>query len=112
MQLNLLDWQRPAPAVQPPKPGSAPSWSQEEIREMVRLYVESEKPDIGAVARAMGRTYAMVSTQAWRVGLTFENLGPDAKMRICMPCRREFWSSHKGNRICSLCKRTELMECA
>ncbi len=33
---------------------------------------------------------------------------PDTSaMRTCLKCRDDFWSEHKGNRICEPCKRGE-----
>lgn len=113
VQLSLLDW-TPPPAP-PVRTGVfAPSWSREETRRMVQLYVQSERPDVAAVARALGRTYSMVSSQASRIGLSFDALGPNAALKKCLLCRDDFWSPHRRQvHICPGCKTSsEFMECA
>src|SRR4051812_35442709 len=111
MQLDLLSWTPRAPVRAPLCP---PPWSRADVLEMVRLYAQSSRPDIGAVARAMGKTYHQIASQASRIGLSFDALGPNAGLRRCMCCREDFWSpSRRQIHICPGCKgSSEFMECA
>jgi hypothetical protein len=111
MQLDLLDWQQPAPALT--AAGKFVPWPQKDVDKLVELYVAADVPDIETIAAKLGKTYSCVASQASRMGLAFTRRGAAAKMRKCIvQCGRSFWSEHVGNRICPTCKRGDLMECA
>lgn len=114
-QPDLFSWRPSAPPPAPVRRSvCGEPWPKADTLTMVRLYVESERPDIAAVAKLMGKTYSQVSSQASNIGLSFENLGPNAGLKRCLRCRDDFWSAHKRQiHICPGCKRSlEFLECA
>lgn len=114
MQLSLLEWCQPVPTPPARSGAVGPSWPRSDTLRMVQLYVSSERPDIAAVARAMGKTYGQVSSQAAKIGLSFDAIGPEAALKRCLRCRDDFWSPHRRQvHICPTCKLSyEFRECA
>jgi hypothetical protein len=79
-------------------------WSDADIERLARLYFSDPKPPIEVMAKTLGRTTPSVFTELSRLGMAKRG----AKMRPCLPCSRTFFSSWIGERICSLCKKSEL----
>jgi hypothetical protein len=82
-------------------------WTEQQIIMLARL-VRVEGLSNAEVARRMGRTESSIATAASR----YCARDPSAQLRICMPCRRPFFSLHVGNRICGQCRVKHQMECA
>jgi hypothetical protein len=90
-----------------PENGGEP-WLEADIERLGRLYFSDPRPPIEVMAETLGRTVPSVFTELSRVGMA----KPGAKLRGCMPCTRQFYSSWIGERICSFCKNSEIMRCA
>lgn len=76
-------------------------WTETAIEELVRL-VHADGLNNATVATRLGRTHGAIESAVNR----FCPRSPDAKRRDCMTCRRPFFSSHRGNRICGRCKES------
>jgi hypothetical protein len=83
-------------------------WDDAATVKLAGLYFSTPKPSIEAMAVALGRTPQATWNFIARIGMAT----PGAQMRKCMPCERQFFSTHIGNRICSRCADGELMRCA
>ena len=83
-------------------------WLEDDIERLGRLYFSDPRPPIEEMAAALGRSTKSVFTELCRVGMAKRG----AKLRACMPCSRQFYSSWIGERICGFCKGSELMRCA
>ena len=106
MQLSLLEWQQPTAPVN----NTAP-WPDADAALLMQLYTDGET-DIDTIAARLGRTREAVYCKANRMGLGVLRRGAGAKVRRCMPCQKNFWSTWIGNRICADCTRSLDLECA
>jgi hypothetical protein len=82
-------------------------WTEQQILLLATL-VRGEGLSNAAVARRMGRTESSIVTAVSRYCVR----DPRAKLRVCIPGRRQFFSMHVGNRICVKCARQNHLECA
>jgi hypothetical protein len=83
-------------------------WTDADVDRLARRYFSDPKPPIDVIAEALGRTTPSVFTELSRLGMAKRG----AKLRACMPCTRQFYSSWIGERICGFCKNSEIMGCA
>lgn len=83
-------------------------WTKSERDILVGLWLQSETDD--TIAERLDRSSSSVQSYAMRIGLPMRTGVPgepvdvrDGKLRKCMCCPREFWSTWKGNRMCVVC---------
>ena len=90
-------------------------WTNEEVNNLITLWGQGLTNE--DLARRLGRQAGAISVKANRLGLgrkkdsvaTEKKSGnPTGKVRDCISCRKSFWSSGAGNRICDGCKSTDL----
>jgi hypothetical protein len=83
-------------------------WTEQQINLLASMYFSVPKTPIEEMAAALGRTPKATWTEISRRGMA----KPGAKPRLCMTCRRSFFSGHIGNRICVKCTKQNQLECA
>ena len=87
---------------------SETTWTDADISLLAEMYFTSPRTPTGIMADRLGRSIPSVWAEISRLGMS----QPGAKLRTCLPCNREFFSTHIGNRICNWCVRVHQLECA
>lgn len=84
------------------------AWSEEDVHILQSMRRNGHKNS--EIAERLGRNENAVAVKATRLHLPSsgfdadETANPNAKMRACLCCSRQFFSEGVGNRICDPCK--------
>jgi hypothetical protein len=84
------------------------NWTDEEIERMQAMH--ADKMNQREIAKALGRTISAVKAKLDHLKQLAEKPPPPEPLplRPCMTCHRKFVPEHRFNRICPLCKDTQL----
>lgn len=93
-----------------PAPAESKSiaWSDEDVNTLISMRDKGHSN--AEIARRLGRQENAVAVKATRLHLPSRNFNPseftnpNAKMRPCLCCSKQFFSEGHGNRICDPCK--------
>jgi hypothetical protein len=83
-------------------------WTDAQTIHLAQLFFSTPRPSFQTMALALNRSASAVECYVSRIGMN----APGASIRRCKPCNRVFFSAGKWERICQVCKRSELYRCA
>ncbi|MCK1341007.1 hypothetical protein IVB38_34580 [Bradyrhizobium sp. 38] len=86
-------------------------WSEGDNEALAAFYAMSPRPALDEISRILGRSGRAIQARASRPQLAQRT--ERGQMRACIVgCGRAFYSTHRFDRYCPMCRHSELVRCA